>query len=1178
MKRYITVALGLLLSVMMQAQQFFNLTADQVKIDSLLPYVCYSWPLGENYADSIYQVNIVYPEFVDMEEADVKRYQNITTEPLSGLPKIQQYVGVSRKRGTLYAQFVPLVYREGRYQKLVSYQLKVTSAPVAGSRRVSALSNSRYAQHSVLSKGQWAKIRVSETGVYQLSDALVRKAGFSNPKKVKIYGYGGALQPEKLTADYLTETDDLKEVPTYTVNGKRLFYAAGPVSWASNNTLVRTRNPYSDYGYYFLTESDEEPLSADSSTFCSSFYPSTNDYHDLYEVDDYAWYHGGRNLYESQKLEAGSNRTVNLPGITCSGAKLNINLSFNITFQASVFFNGKQIGTLKPTGVVNSNGTPSDGNAVAAQTSWTFSLPDSLCNSTENKLAIRVTSGDEVRVDYISLCYSQPKPLANLATSSFPVPEYVYRITNQDHHADSAADMVIIIPTSQKWLSEAQRLQKLHETYDSLRVRIVPADELYNEFSSGTPDANAYRRYMKMLYDRAENDADQPRYLLLFGDGAWDNRMLSSGWRSFSPDDFLLCYESENSFSATKSYVTDDYFCLLDDNEGGNVLSDKFDAAVGRLSARSVEEAKILVDKIVAYRTNVYAGAWQNTLCFLGDDGDQNRHMKDAEAVVEQVKNNYSGYRIKKIYWDAYTRVTSSTGNSYPDVTRLIKQQLKAGALVMNYSGHGGPALMSHEAVMRVTDFEEASSLRLPLWVTASCDIMPFDGLSDNIGETAMMNKNGGAIAFYGTTRTVYASYNRPQNQSFMKYVLDSKDGRRLTIGEAAYLAKNDFTSGSSEMLTNKLQYVLLGDPALVLAAPTQGIVVDSINGQAVSAGVQQLKAGSCVTLRGHLMNQPGFNGVVTLTVCDKEETIVGKRNDPLETETALSFVDRPNIIYSGNDSIRNGCFSISFVIPKDISYSDETGLFLIYAINKEKTLTAHGENESFSLSGTEDAINDGVGPSIYCYLNSESFVNGGTVNATPYFYAELTDKDGINVSGGGIGHDLEMIIDNDINKTYNLNDRFQYEFGDYRKGTTDYVLPELTDGPHKLLFRAWDAQNNSSVAELSFVVDSKQQPSMGNVVCTKNPATTSTSFVITHDRTGSEMDVELEIFDTSGRKLWGKTETGIPTDNTYSIDWDLTTGNGSRLRTGIYLYRVLISSNGSSQASQAKKLIILGQ
>ena len=1176
MKRFFLIWLMMICGmVSTMAQGFYNLTAEEVKIDSLLPFVNYSWPLGGNYADSTYEVRIAYPEFLDMAEEDVNRYHAITTEQLPELPRIQQYVGVSRKSGTLYAQFVPLVFREGKYQKLVSFQLQVKSAPAGKTRRASS-SGDRYAAHSVLSSGHWAKIRVPETGFYHLTDALIRKAGFKNPKKVKIYGYGGELQPEVLTGEYLSETDDLKEVATCTIKGKRLFHASGPVSWASNTTLARTRNPYSDYGYYFLTESDDEPLTADSASFVSSYYPSASDYHDLYEVDDYAWYHSGRNLYTSEKLTVGSDRNITLPGVHSTTTQINVNLSYDSKFVATLLMNGTTIGTLTASSGLTSSGTLSDGNAVATQASWKFLLPDSVMKTTDNKLTLRQTSGGEVRLDYVSLCYSTPKALTDF-TTSLPVPEYLYDITNQDHHADSAVDMVIIIPTSQKLLSEAERLKTLHETYDSLRVRIVPADELYNEFSSGTPDANAYRRYMKMLYDRAGTEADQPRYLLLFGDGAWDNRMLSSGWRSLSPDDFLLCYESENSFSATKSYVSDDYYCLLDDNEGGSILKDKFDAAVGRLSARTAEEAKILVDKIYAYRTNAYAGAWQNTLCFLGDDGDQNRHMQDAEAVVSTVKSLYANYDIKKIYWDAYTRVTSSTGNSFPDVTRLIKQQLQKGALVMNYSGHGGPSLLSHEAVLRITDFGEASSLRLPLWVTAACDVAPFDGQSDNIGETAMFNKKGGSIAFYGTTRTVYASYNRLQNQSFMKYLLASKNGRRLTIGEAAYLAKNDFVSGSTEMLTNKLQYVLLGDPALTLASPTEQAVIDSINGKAVADGIQQLKAGSKVTLKGHLPGHADFNGVVTITVRDIEETIVGKQNDPVATETAFEFQDRPNTIYNGNDSVRNGQFSFSFAVPKDISYSDKTGLFLVYAVNNDKSLSAHGECESFTLTGTEDLSNDGVGPSIYCYLNSESFVNGSTVNATPYFYVELTDKDGINVSGG-IGHDLELIIDNDMNLTYQLNERFQYDFGDYCKGKVDYVLPELSDGPHKLLFRAWDAQNNSSVAELSFVVNATQQPTLSNVICTKNPATTSTSFVISHDRAGSEVDVELEVFDTSGRLLWRKSETGIPTDQTYTIDWDLTTGNGSRLKTGVYLYRVLISNNGSSKASQAKKLIVLGQ
>ena len=1188
MRRYLIVMATLLLSVMGHAQHFFNLTADEVKIDSVLPCFSYQQALGPHYADSVYEVNIAYPEFMEMSKGDIARYQTITTEVPPSLPNVEQFVSVVRKEGVLNVSFVPVVFRDGKYQKLVSFMLDVKATAPGHSRTPSPFtvhrspSSSRYAAHSVLAEGKWAKIRVGETGIYQLTDALIRQAGFSNPSKVRIYGYGGALQDEQLTGDYLSSTDDLKEVPTCVVGGRRLFYAVGPVNWSSNTSVARTRNPYSDYGYYFLTEAEGEPQTMDSVTFKASCYPLPNDYHDLYEVDNYAWYHGGRNLYEKEKLTIGSNRDVVLPAVHNTTVKVDVVLSFNSKFEATIALNGTTLGSMVPgSSAVDASGNLRDGLAFAALSTWTFDLPaDALNHEDNNTFTLRQTSGGDVRIDYVSLRYENPKPFTDLTSSSLPAPEYVYGITNQDHHADAQADMVIIVPASQKFTDQAERLKSLHATYDNLRVNIVPADELYNEFSSGTPDATAYRRYMKMLYDRAESDADMPRYLLMFGDGAWDNRMLSSDWRSLSPEDFLLCYESENSYSQFYSYVTDDYFCLLDDDEG-DVTRQGIDAAVGRLSARTANEAKIVVDKIYDYRTNAHAGAWQNTLCFMGDDGDNNLHMTDADTVATSVHNLYPDFDIKKIYWDAYTRVSTSTGNRFPEVEDLVRQQMQAGALVMNYSGHGSVYIMSHEQSVKKSYFSERMSLRLPLWVTASCDIMPFDGQQENFGELAMFNDYGGSIAFFGTTRTVYSRYNRLINKAFMRYVLSSPNGKRMSMGEAVRQAKNGFASSGIEMeRINRMHYALLGDPALVLAAPTLQATVDSINGQLVSAqtgsSICQLKAGSVATVKGHIEGQPSFNGLVTFIVRDVEEKVSGKQNDA-STTYAFTFKDRPNTIYTGRDSVKNGEFTIRFSVPQDISYSDKTGLFLVYAVSSDKTQEAHGRNENFTLSGSVEVVNDGIGPSIYCYLNSDRFNNGGTVNSTPYFYAELTDKDGINVAGSGIGHDLELIIDGDMNKTYNLNEYFQYNFGDYCSGNVGYSLPELTSGEHKLLFRAWDVQNNSSTAELTFVVDARQEPSLQSVICTKNPATTYTQFIVTHDRNGSSMDVELEIFDTSGRKLWGKTESGIPTDNTYTIDWDLTTSSGSRLRTGVYLYRVLISSNGSSQASEAKKLIVLG-
>ena len=435
----------------MTAQTFFNLTADEVKIDSVLPTFSLQQPLGPHYADSVYEVSIFYPEFREMSQADVARYQAITTEV--------------RKQGVLNISFVPIVFREGKYQKLVSFKLDVKSTAMRHARRVGEVSSSRYVSQSVLATGRWAKIRVSETGVYQLTDALIRKAGFSNPSKVHIYGYGGALQPEKLTADYLSQTDDLKEVPTCTVDGRRLFYAVGPVNWDAASTVARTRNPYSDYGYYFLTEADDAPLSVDSAAFRASFYPSANDYHDLHEVDNYAWYHGGRNLYEATLLSTSSPRTITMPAIHGTSAKVDVNLSFDKMFEATLLLNGTMLGTLKPnTSVLTLSGTPRDGLALATQMTWTFDLPaEAMHHDTQNTFTLRLSSGSEVRVDWLSLRYDTPKSMPDLTSTSLPVPEYLYQITNQNHHADPQADMVIVIPTSQKFLSQAQRLKTLHE-------------------------------------------------------------------------------------------------------------------------------------------------------------------------------------------------------------------------------------------------------------------------------------------------------------------------------------------------------------------------------------------------------------------------------------------------------------------------------------------------------------------------------------------------------------------------------------------------------------------------------------------------------------------------------------------------------------------------------------------
>lgn len=1160
-------------------QQFFNLTAEEVRIDSVLPRFTYAFDLPDGYADSVYQVRLKYPEYLPMSRADLVRYQQVTGQALPAPLQLSQGVVVERKHGRLEVEFVPIVLRDGKPQLLVSFMLDVTAKPLKRSIRkaraqAAAATGSRYAAHSVLASGKWAKIQVPDNGVYQLTETLIRQAGFTNLSRVKVYGYGGHLQNEQLVGDELAALDDLAEVPTCTVNGKRLFYANGSVSWESNDATRRTRNPYYDYGCYFLTESDDEPLSVDEQAFLDSFYPSANDYHVLHEVDNYAWFTGGRNLSESTPIALGSPKrfTMSNPTPSTTGT-LSVCVSGGTASTFTVSLNGKELGS----GTISIPTTYDKGNErILTYSGETLTQTDTV--------TITTVSGGPVRLDYISIAYGQPKAAPDLQNGSFPTPAFVYNITNQDHHADPQADMIIIIPTSQRLLVQAQRLADFHKEHDGLRVNIVPADELYNEFSSGTPDVNAYRRYVKMLYDRAETEADMPQSLLLFGDCVWDNRMLTPACQSLSPDDYLLAYESENSFSEIYSYVDDSWLALLDDGEGLNPLSrDKQDIGVGRFPVTTAEEAKVLVDKCISYAKNENAGDWQNILMFMGDDGNSNIHMRDVNNTAETIAARYPAYQVKKVMWDAYKRETSATGNTYPEVSSLIKQQQAEGALIMDYAGHGGPEQISHEAVLLLSDFQSFTNANLPLWVTASCDIMPFDGTIATIGEEALLNKKGGAIAFFGTTRTVYASVNKFINTAFMKHVLSVDDnGQAITLGEAQRRAKNEMIETGSDLTQNKLQYSLLGDPALRLNLPTEQTVIDRINGVDLSTGTQpELKAGSIVTVEGHV-EQGGelatsFQGKMTATVRDTRELIVCRLNDPTEADEAFTFYDRQKILYNGSDSVRAGQFSFTFAVPRDINYANGSGLINVYAVNNEHTVKAHGVEERFLINGSEELSNDSIGPSIYCYLNTPSFVNGGSVNATPYFVATITDKDGINATGSGIGHDLELIIDGEMEKTYNLNSNFTFDFGSYTSGSTFYHIPELKPGAHTLKFRAWDILNNSSTAVLNFNVVQGLQPTLVDVNCTQNPATTQTTFIVTHDFIDSNMDVEIALFDMSGRELWRHSESGASLGGAYTVDWDLTVDGGRRLQTGVYLYRVRLGSGGGSMASKAKKLIIIG-
>lgn len=1182
-KRIFIAIMTLLVSAIgSKAQGFVDLSDKELEIDTVLPYYTYIHEIGLAYSDSTYKVELEYPEFKEMTKAEIKKYKELSgNRKLPEMPEIDTYVSVDRKIGQLNVSFMPLVCRDKKYMKLTSFKMVISGTEKtsgAGKRVKTAENAGRYADNSVLATGKWYKIRVPKSGYYQITAEEAKAAGFNDLSKVKVFGYGGALQPEVLTGDYLQRTDDLKEIATYYNGNRKVFYAQGPVSWNSASDVQRKLNNYSLYGYYFLTDG-ESPLTENLDNFTARNYPSANDYHSLYESDGFSWMEGGRNLVENECVtQTGRNYTLPAPS-GCKNGSLYVSLTSDKAQKVNVELNGTSVGS-----ITLESYDAYDFSTVASKT-FAVSNIDSI-----NTITLKSGSNDNVRLDYISLTYEKPFPMPDVQNGSLPSPEYVSQVANQNLHNDSCYQMVIIVPESGINTVQAERIADAHRRIDSLSVKVVSAQLLYNEFSSGTPDVNAYRRYLKMMYDRAGADESKmPKYLLLFGDAAWDNRMVLPTWQNDSPADYLLCYESENSHNDVACYVMEDYFALLDDGEGNHhTNADKPDVAVGRLPATTTREAEIMTDKIVSYIENKNAGEWQNKICVIGDDGNENMHMLQSENVVQRIISSNPNIDLRRYYLDAYERKTSSVGFSYPDVTKEIKQQWTDGVLFFNYTGHGSAIQLSHEKILVQSDFETNKTNNLPLWFTAACITMPFDTKTENLGEVAVRNGNGGAVAFVGTSRTVFANYNEQINLYFSEDVVKVQNGHRKGIGEALRTAKNKLVESRRDLSENKLHYILLGDPAMQLALSQPRMVIDSINGIALSSKPEaepfMLPAGSNVHISGRVLSADMqttdtlFNGTVSATVKDAEQLIIC--NDWDKSGTQFEYFDNNILIYKGKNKITQGRFDVNFAVPLDIIYSDDSyGQMFLFGVNEDSIpQTVNTKFEDYQLNTSLDVENDSIGPAIYCYLNSPKFMNGDEVNPTPYFYAEVKDEDGINASGSSIGHDMLLVIDGDVFKTYNLNNQFIYDFGTYQSGYLSFSIPELVPGPHTLMFRAWDILNNSSSVELKFNVVRGLNSKIYNIYAQQNPARYYTQFVLQHDRPNSPLDITFEVFDMQGRRVWHNEERNVYSDGTYYLKWDLCTDSHQQVGTGVYLYRAKIKSDGSCETVKAQKLIVLRQ
>jgi len=810
------------------------------------------------------------------------------------------------------------------------------------------------------------------------------------------------------------------------------------------------------------------------------------------------------------------------------------------------------------------------------------------------KLDVR-TSGNEFLFDYTS----DPNRVF-IAQSAFPEPPEGSSIPNQNLHAISEVPDYIVV-TSSELQDEANELASYRAQNDGLSTVVVIQDQVFNEFSGGRQDPTAIRDFVKMFYDRAiTNGTEAPRYLLLFGNATFDYKDIDSG----SQVNHVISYQSEQSLLRTASFGTDDYFGLLDDNEGEmpdfSDDSQRIDIGIGRIPANNTTEARIFLDKIRIYDSEQSPDAWKNTFTFSADDDfpeESNRdlHVVNSEGTLSRMDRDEAAIRFNRIYEFSYPVETTAAGRKIPQASQDFINSINNGTLVINYSGHGNEQVLSDEELFISESISQLTNLdRLTIFVTATCQFGRYDDQEEQSGaEKLIFHPEGGAIASLTTTRVVFTSVTISTSNNFglniqlsQNMIERDEEGRPRRLGDIMLDTKQGSGGGS----VNTRKFILIGDPATRIRLPEHKIALTSLNdvNEFNPDSAVQIRALDRVKLEGQVTDSEtgavlsAFNGPVDINVFDGARFVkLPERPWVLEGNCDLNdcqYSVQNDVLFKGKAQAENGRFSAQFIVPRDISFSQNNGRFLFYAEGNNRS--GGGAFNGVIFDGINpDAQNDGQGPDLDVYLNNKNFVNGNLVGNSPTLFVELSDQSGINTTGTGVGHEIIATIDTKPQTTFVLNDFYEANLNDFTGGRIEFPLDDIPEGAYTLTVRAWDVHNNPTEQEIFFEVAAQQQLSVRNVYNFPNPMHNKTQFTFEHNQQGIPLDVSVKIFTLSGRPVQHLKEQLITQSSYANIQWNGRDRDYDRLGNGTYIYVLRVAADtpqGRQVFEKIEKLVII--
>lgn len=385
--------------------------------------------------------------------------------------------------------------------------------------------------------------------------------------------------------------------------------------------------------------------------------------------------------------------------------------------------------------------------------------------------------------------------------ASFQTPRIRYHAADSLLATANAADLIII--THPLFRAESEELAEHRRRHDSLRVRVVDVETVYDEFNHGIKSPLAIRQFIHYADTNWRRPA--PMFVLLFGDASLDPQQRVATSRSVD-------YIPSNGLPPT------DYLYTVAPND----TTMRWRQFIGRLPASVPADARAMVDKLIAYDAAPPA-AWNKHAIFLagGTAPDElDRHRRDDQKLADNYILSYTFQGDTTLIFRTSPDLSFGDDRDGP----WAHAAMNKGALWASFSGHGASKVYDLDFGY---PYQVDNAGRNFILSTYSCLTGAFadpDGPARN--EQWLIYPVTGAVAATGGTSYSYSNLDVAYKERLYESITINL---KRVLGDVFTSAKFDgifagyeqvwkFSIPGQQARNTLVMYNLLGDPSMKIA------------------------------------------------------------------------------------------------------------------------------------------------------------------------------------------------------------------------------------------------------------------------------------------------------------------------------------------------------------------------